>query len=232
MGIDLARHCTFTARLDCHYLLHTPEAIGPGTALAVALHGFGSNPEDMLDLTLNLLGDAHAVASIQGPNQFFLSEKAGQVGYGWGASRNTASSIRLHHEMAGHVLDQAGRECGIPPERRILVGFSQPVSLNYRFAATCPDSVRGVIGLCGGVPGNWEDGPFGQVSAALFHVSRKSDEYYALETARRFPERLSLRARDVEFHLLDGGHRFPSKAGPLARTWLRRITAAPAALSV
>ena len=43
------------------------------------------------------------------------------------------------------------------PDRalRILVGFSQSVSLNYRFAATCPDAVRGVIagvGLAGDAP--------------------------------------------------------------------------------
>ena len=59
------------------------------------------------------------------------------------------------YEMVRHVLAEAGREYGIPAERRILVGFSQSVALNYRFVATLPDEVRGVVGICGGVPGDW-----------------------------------------------------------------------------
>jgi hypothetical protein len=27
----------------------------------------------------------------------------------------------------------------------------------------------------------------------------------------------------VEFHMLAGGHRFPSKAGPLIREWMSRL---------
>lgn len=223
MGSDLALHNTFTARLDCHYLLRKPEIVGPQTLLAVTLHGFGSNPEEMLTLTGNLLGGTHVLAAIEGPNQFFLSEKTGRVGYGWGANRHTESSIRLHHDMVQHVLNHAGRECDIPPSRRILVGFSQPVALNYRFAATCPAAVRGVIAICGGVPGNWESGPFQKVSASLLHIARKTDEYYPAEQARGFADRLRLRAADVEFHMMEGGHRFPSKAQPIVEKWLARL---------
>ena len=51
-------------------------------------------------------------------------------------ARRPAESIRLHHEMVLHVADEAGREFGIPAERRLLVGFSQSVGLTYRLAAT------------------------------------------------------------------------------------------------
>jgi predicted esterase len=55
--------------------------------------------------------------------------------------------------MVRHVLDEAGEQFGIPPERRVLVGFSQAVALNYRFASTYPDAIRGLIAICGGLPG-------------------------------------------------------------------------------
>ena len=223
MGFDTPRNCTFTARLDCHYLLDTPEETDSKTLLVVALHGFGSNPEEMLRLTANLVGARHVVASVEGPNQFYLGETMDAVGYGWGTNRNTGSSVRLHHDMVQHVLNHAGRECGIPPERRVLVGFSQPVSLNYRFAATCPGKVRGVIGLCGGVPGNWEDGPFRQVTASVLHIARSADQYYPRAAALSIPERLRLRGADVEFHMLDGPHRFPSQAAPEVGRWLGRL---------
>ena len=225
MSLDAPRNCTFTARLDCQYLLHTPEETGPRTLLLAALHGFGGTAEEMLRLTGILAGEGHVIASLQGPNQFFLPAKKDDAGYGWGACRQHDSSVRLHHEMVSYVLNQAGRECGIPPARRVLVGFSQSVALNYRFAATCPAAVGGVIGLCGGVPGNWEAGPFGKVAAAVLHIARDRDEYYPREVARGFPERLRLRAPEVEFHMIDGPHRFPSKAAPIVTRWLDRLAA-------
>jgi phospholipase/carboxylesterase len=156
---------SFSARLDCHYLLHAPDTVNARTPLAVALHGFGSNPETMLHLTARLFERPPVLAALQGPYQFFLPAKNQEVGYGWITNRRPAESIRLHREMALHVLDEAGRQFGIPPDRRLLVGFSQAVSLNYRFAATCPDAVRGVIAIGGGLPGDWDEGDYQPVTS-------------------------------------------------------------------
>lgn len=223
MAIDSPRNCTFTARVDCHFLLEEPEATDSKTLLVIALHGFGSNPDDMLRRTRGVVGPRHIIASVQGPNQFYLSTKSGHIGYGWGTSRHSESSIRLHHEMVHHVLNQAGRDYVIPPERRLLAGFSQTVALNYRLAATCPDAVGGVMAFCGGVPGNWEEGPFQRVTAPILHIARSEDEFYPRDVAARIPERLRLRAAEVEFHLIDGPHRFPSKAAPAVERWLERF---------
>jgi predicted esterase len=216
------RHC-FTAPLDCHYLLYVPPVVDNSTVLILTLHGFGSSPEVMLQLTGNLVGVRHAIASIEAPSSFFLSTKTGDVGHSWVTSKHSASGIRLHHEMLLHVLEETGRRTGIPPERRMLMGFSQPVGLNYRFAATHPGAIRGVIGICGGVPKNWEEGPYQKVSAALLHIARREDEFYSPETTSLYPDRLRLRADDVEFHMLEGGHRMPSKAGPIVERWMARV---------
>ena len=221
--LDAVRHYGFSARLDCHYLVREPQAIDCDAALILTLHGFGQDAETMLPLTEKLIGPRHVIASLEGPNQFFLPGKPGEVGFGWVGSRHAPSSIRLHHEMVLHVLNEAGREYGIPPERRVLVGFSQSVSLNYRFAATWPDSVRGVMGLCGGIPSDWETGTYCPVKASVLHIARREDEYYPPSKTEQYPERLRLRVKDVEFHLLDGGHRFPSQGSPIAEGWLARI---------
>jgi predicted esterase len=213
----------FKATLDCHYLLHAPPAVDDFTVLILALHGFGSSPEVMLQLTGKLMGSRHAIASIEAPSSFFLSTKTGDVGHSWVTSKHAASGIRLHHDMLLHVLDEAGRRTAIPRERRMLLGFSQPVGLNYRFADTHPDAIRGVIGICGGVPKNWEEGPFQNVSAALLHIARREDEFYSPATTCLYAERLRLRADDVEFHMLEGGHRMPSKAGPIVESWMNRV---------
>ena len=214
---------SFSARLDCHYLLLAPDHLDAHTPLVVALHGFGGNPESMLPLTGRLFANSAVIASLQGPNQFFFGQNMREVGYGWITSRRPAESIRLHHEMVSHVLDKAGREFGIPPERRILAGFSQSVALNYRFAATHPAAVRGVAAICGGLPGDWEVGNYQPVTASLLHIARTNDDYYPPHATERYPERLGLRAADVEFHLIEGQHQVPSDGYRFVGPWLRRI---------
>jgi predicted esterase len=223
MSSDAAERRIFAARLDCRYLLEAPRERDASTLLVVTLHGFGSNPDVMLELTRRLLGPRHVIASLQAPSQFFLSPNSAEVGYCWATHVHSSSSVRLHHDMLLHVLDEAGDECGIPLERRMLAGFSQPVGMNYRFAATHPAAVRGVIGICGGIPKNWEEGPYQKVSAALLHIARSEDEYYGPQVTERYAERLHMRADDVEFHMLEGGHRFPSKAGSIVEQWLKRV---------
>ncbi|MGH9658715.1 MAG: alpha/beta hydrolase [Bryobacteraceae bacterium] len=205
---------TFRAALDCHYLLD------PGDGLFVAaLHGYGSSPEVMLRLTRGLLGPPHTIAALAGPSHFYTATPGGPVGYSWATHARSESSIRLHHEMLLRLFD----ECDAPPQRRLLIGFSQPVGMNYRFAATHPGAVAGVVGICGGVPRNWESGPeYHAVSAALLHIARREDEFYPEAATAPYAQRLGARAARVEFHLLEGGHRFPSKASPIVEAWLRQ----------
>ena len=224
MASESVERCSFEARLECHYLLHAPERIDARTLLVLALHGYGSNPEVMLSLTKIMLGTGHVIASVQAPSQFFPTNSPdGGVGYCWASPAHPKSSVRLHHEMLLHVIGETGKRFGLGPGRRLLVGFSQPVGLNYRFAATHPEEVRGVIGICGGLPKNWEDGEYGRVSAALLHIARREDEFFAPAVTEKYSDRLRARADDVEFHLLEGGHRFPSKAGPIVERWIQRV---------
>ncbi len=219
----MERH-NFRAGLDCQYHLRPAESVGERTFLVVALHGYGMNAEAMLRLTSLMVGD-HIVASLQAPNQFYLAANSpdASIGYNWGTRAHWESSIRLHHEMVSRVVEEVGDRFRIPPQRTILVGFSQPVGLNYRFAATFGGRVRGVIGICGGVPKDWEKRGYGPVSASLLHIARQEDEYYSAEVVMNYPARLGVYADDVEFHLLPGRHRFPSKAAPIVQPWMERL---------
>jgi predicted esterase len=105
----------------------------------------------------------------------------------------------------------------------MLAGFSQPVGLNYRFVGTHPNEVGGVLAICGGVPKNWEEPVYQAVTAPILHIARSEDEYFPAATAKHFPDRLRAHASDVDFRLLEGGHRWPSKAKPLVRDWMQRV---------
>jgi predicted esterase len=105
--------------------------------------------------------------------------------------------------------------------RFLAIGWAQ-LSI---FAATHPDAIRGVIGVCGGLPGDWDDGLYLPVSAAVLHIARSGDEYYPPSVTELYAERLRRRAADVEYRLIDSGHQMPSSGSRIVEPWLRRVLA-------
>jgi predicted esterase len=219
--MPMPERCSYRLPSEFRYLLHAPGRLRPNPVALIALHGYGSNPEVMLRLTTAAVGTEHPIASLEAPNQFYIHAPGGDVGYNWGVSAHHASNVALHHEIVLFITAAMQARFGIPPSRCILIGFSQACGPNYRFLATHPGRVGGAIALCGGVPHDWETGPFADVvPSPVLQISRDADEFYPLDKVLAFPGRLRRRIADVEFHLLPGGHRFPSKGGPVMREWL------------
>ena len=183
---------TFPVHQEGRYLLHLPESVEEGRVVVLTLHGYGSNPESMLRLTAGLLGNGHIIAALQAPNAHYQGAPgaAAVPGYNWGIRDHWHSAVRLHHDMVTQALASLGERFGIPPGRRLLVGFSQAVGLNYRFLGTHPDQAGGVIGLCGGVPRDWEEDKYGRIEAPILHISRDQDEFYPQEVTAGIAERL------------------------------------------
>jgi len=216
---------TASVTLPVAYLLHVPPRVDQRTLLVLALHGFGSNPEAMLRLSAPAVGEGAIVASLRAPNQHYLSVSPASedVGYNWGTRRHPDLNIRLHHDIVRVVAAQLRARFDIPARRTLLMGFSQPVGLNYRFLGTYPEEAGGAIAICGGVPKDWEEDKYHTIAAPILHIARSEDEFFPAEVARGFPDRLRRHALTVEFHILPGQHRFPSKAGPIIREWLARV---------
>ncbi len=225
MSTDHFEHHAYQVPMECSYLLRVPENLDSSTLVIATLHGYGSNAEDMLRLTALAAGRQHIIAALQGPHQLYSSPlgSAARAGYNWGIRQHWHSAVAIHHEMVQRVLTQLRDRFALGPDRTVLFGFSQPVGLNYRFAATHPDWIRGVAGICGGVPGDWEDSGYQPMGVAVLHISREDDEFYPVPVVQGFPARLRKYASDVEFHLLPGTHRFPSKAAQIVQPWLTRI---------
>ena len=186
----------------------------------------------MLRLSEMALGADAIIASLRGPNQHYLSSgplgtpvAGSEVGYNWGTNRHAALNIELHHRIVLAVSSELRAQFGIGKNRVVLMGFSQPVGLNYRFIGTHPDEACGVIAMCGGVPKDWEEDKYQRVIAPILHISRSEDEFFPEAVARGFPDRLRAHAANVEFHMLPGKHRFPSKAAPLIREFTEKLKA-------
>src|SRR6266496_2110139 len=215
---------TLTAELKLYYDLHAPEA--RPAPLLIALHGYGASKRQMMREALAAAPAGFAIAALQGFHQHLRDPKEPggplRFGFGWLTNFRPEESIALHHRTLLELIKTLINE-GIADEKRIfLLGFSQSCALNYRYAFTHPESLRGVIGICGGLPGDWETSDKYQTSqSAVFHLAGSRDEFYTPERFSDYGERLRFRAAEVEFKSYDAGHEITSAMREDVRRWLK-----------
>ena len=217
---------TLKAEVKLYYDLHLPEAFAPPRPLLIALHGYGANKRQMMREARACAPPGFAVASLQGFHQHIREpkEKGGPLrfGFGWLTGYQPEDSIAVHHRALLDLIASLTGGGTIDGRRVFLLGFSQSCALNYRFAFTHPDYLRGVVGICGGLPGDWESSQsYGQTRAAVLHLTGERDEFYPPAHVRDYRQQLAERAREVEVRSYDAGHEMTEPMREDVRGWLR-----------
>lgn len=215
-----------------YYDLYVPDgASGSPRPLLIALHGYEGNKESMLALSQKINSRDYIIASVQGPNGFFVRSESEpnkpKIGFGWMMQYKAEETIRLHHQTLFSVIDETAAEHAVDRRAIFLLAFSQSVSLNYRFAFTHPGVVRGVIAVCGGIPGDWDKDKYHRSDTDLLIIAGETDEFYPLERTRTFKEALSRRAPSVEFCSLPVGHVFPRESLAIIDQWIKERLEGP-----
>lgn len=214
---------TLEARVKLYYDLHAPaETPAP---LLVALHGYGSSKRHMMREAIRHAPEGFAVAALQGPHQHMREprEPGGPLryGFGWLTNFRPEDSVTVHHRAVLDLINALVAEGVARRDRIFLMGFSQSCALNYRFAFTHAEVLRGVVGICGGLPGDWETGGvYRETEASVLHLSGTRDEFYTPERVADYAARLRTRARDVETRAYDVGHDFAPEMRADVRAWL------------
>jgi predicted esterase len=179
--------------------------------LLIALHGYGASKRQMMREAQAIAPEGFAIASLQGPHQHLKEPKEPggplRFGFGWLTNFRPEESVAVHHRALLDLIDSLTADGVADPARIFLLGFSQSCALNYRFAFTHPNVLRGVIGICGGMPGDWEDSELYQpTKGAVFHLTGERDEFYPPVRTSDYAAQLRQRANDVEFRSYDAGH--------------------------
>lgn len=218
---------TLTAQTNLYY--DVIAATSRPAPLLIALHGYGASKWHALREAKMIAPEGFAIASLQGPHQHLREpkEKGGALryGFGWLTNFHPEDSVAVHHRGVLDMIDALITE-GVADARRIfLLGFSQSCALNYRFAFTHPEVLRGVIGICGGLPGDWESAPYKQTDAAVFHLTGQRDEFYSSSRVATYAAQLRQRANDVEFRSYDAGHEISPAMRQDITEWLRQKAA-------
>ena len=217
------------AEISLHYDLHLP-ARQPAPLL-IALHGYGANKRQMMREAKQFTPGDFAIASLQGFHQHLKEprEPGGPLrfGFGWLTNFFPEESIAVHHKALLDLIDTLVKEGTADQNEIFLLGFSQSCALNYRFAFTHPSHLRGVVGICGGLPGNWDGSDaYKSTEAAVLHLAGKKDEFYSPDRTADYRERLLRRARTVDFRSYDAGHEIVPAMREDLRAWLLKVVQA------
>lgn len=221
----IASEGTLIGQIKLYYDLNLPET--QPAPLLIALHGYGANKRQMMREALALAPEGFAIVSLQGFHQHMKipKEPGGPLryGFGWLTNFHPEDSVAIHHQALLDLIKNLTSAHVADPERVFLLGFSQTCALNYRFAFTHPDLLRGVIGICGGIPGDWETSEsYSSTSAAVFHLAGNRDEFYPPSRVADYPDRLRLRAQNVEFKSYDAAHEMVPAMREDLNAWLTK----------
>lgn len=215
------------ARLNLYYDLQ-PGPVSPAPLL-IALHGYGGNKRQMMREAQLLAPNNFAIASLQGFHQHIKEprETGGPLrfGFGWLTNFRPEESIALHRKAVIEMIQTLIDEGAADPARIFLLGFSQSCALNYRFAFTHPEYLRGVIGICGGIPGDWETSAlYRPAKVDVLHLAGTRDEFYSPERVRDYERQLKTRAASVVFKSYDAAHEIVPEMRSFVVQWLARAT--------
>ena len=202
---------TLQARINLYYDVQ-PASTSPAPLL-IALHGYGANKRQMMREAQQMAPDGFAIASLQGFHQHMKEPReAGgppRFGFGWLTNFHSEESVAIHHHAVLDLIRTLSDEGVADPARVFLLGFSQSCALNYRFAFTHGEKLRGAIGICGGIPGDWEtSNTYRPSQIDVFHLAGMRDDIYPPERVQDYERQLETRARSVTFQSYDAAHEF------------------------
>jgi phospholipase/carboxylesterase len=213
------------AEINLYYDLYIPEDPNEIRPLLIACHGYGENKRHAMRIARECAPDGFAVAALQGFYQHIQEPKEKgaplRFGFGWLTNFKSEESVALHHKFVLDVIEKLANENIADKNKIFLMGFSQTCALNFRFAFTHSEDLRGVVGICGGMPGDWETSTsYKETDASVLYIQGLNDEFYAPERVKDYKEKLKMRARDVEAKSYNAGHEITSEMRQDIRDWL------------
>jgi phospholipase/carboxylesterase len=224
---NLSLDHSLPAETKLYYDLKLPER--KPAPLLLALHGYGANKKQMMREARQMAPEDFAIASLQGFHQHMREPKEPggplRFGFGWLTNFRPEESVAMHHHALLDLIARLTDEGIVDSERIFLLGFSQSCALNYRFAFTHADLLRGVVGICGGIPGDWATSEsYEPTKTAVFHLAGSRDQFYPPERVADYEKQLGTRSESVIFRTYDAPHEIVPDMRVDVRDWFVKHT--------
>lgn len=219
---NLQTDLSFKTEINLYYDLYAPEKLEKPAPLLIAVHGYGAHKRYMMREARLIANERFVVASLQAPFQHFRPTDAGyKVGFGWLTDFKPEESISIHRAFVVQTIETLVERKIADARKVFLFGFSQACALNFRFAFTRPEILRGVVAVCGGVPSDLETNDvYKPTNADVLYVYGDADEFYALEKFQTFERNLKSFAPQTETKTYSAKHEITDKMRADVKNWL------------
>lgn len=182
-----------SAEIKLYYDTFIPKSAAVPAPLLISVHGYGAHKIYMMRESRLIAPEHFVLASIQGPHQFYGKGRNGEyrTTFGWLTDHRSDESIALHQKFILDLIEKLVSDGNVDPQKIYLFGFSQACALNFRFAFTHPDVLKGLIGVCGGIPSDLDTNQTYQpTEAETLFLYGDDDEFYPIEKFQGFDEKL------------------------------------------
>jgi phospholipase/carboxylesterase len=213
-------------QLSLHHLVQFPTSVGnqePATRYPtiLALHGLGSNEQDLIGLAPHLPGGLLWISPraplLLGPNSYewYRVKVIGKPD-----PDQVASAL----ETIDHFIDELLPAYPIDPQKLFLLGFSQGSLLSMCYTLTHPSHVAGVIAQSGYIPShiNFEIDESDVKNKPFILTHGKQDTMLPIEWARASRDRLQSLGVDLTYHEFTMGHTVSMDSLEIISQWLEK----------
>lgn len=213
------------AEINLYYDLYVPPDAPENAPLLIAVHGYGAHKHYMMREAKLVAPEDFVIVSIQAPHQHF--RKTGdsyKIGFGWLTDFKSEESVKLHRIFIKRVVEHLV-ENRVADENQVhLFGFSQACALNFRYAFSFPETLKSVVGICGGVPGDLEEnGDYQTLVAGTFYLYSTDDEFYSLEKYQSYIEKLKPRIPRLHTQKYNAKHEITDEMREDVRSWFINV---------
>jgi len=214
-----------TKQLSLYHLVQLPPSVGKQSEThyptILALHGLGSNEEDLIGLAPHLpdslLWISPRAPLTLGPNSFEWY-RVKMIG------RPDPEQVASGLETIDHFIDEILPAYPIDPNKLFLLGFSQGSLLSMCYALEHHDRVAGVIAQSGYIPShiNLEINEADLKNKPFIMTHGILDTMIPVEWARTSRDRLQTLGVDLTYHEFQMGHNVSMDSLKVISAWLRK----------
>ena len=214
---------SLTAEINLYYDLFVPENLKTPAPLLISIHGYAAHKRYMMREAKLIAPDGFAVVSLQAPNKFWRETKGGEykLAFGWLTDYKPEESVALHQKFVLDVIKKLSDEGTIDSSKVFLYGFSQACALNFRFAFTHPEILKGIIGVCGGIPSDLDaNEKYQPTDANTLYIYGNADMFYPIEKFKGFDERLNEYLPNYDSKTYQAKHEITNEMRKDMKKWL------------
>ena len=193
----------------------------PGSPVLAGFHGYAESAEIQFERLQAIAGaDPWIVVSIQGLHRFYRGRFIDVVA-SWMTRQDREIAIADNTMYVTKVLDMVAKEYSAN-SKRVLAGFSQGVSMAFRWATRYDRPVDGVVALGGDVPPELDASALSRIRTVLL-ARGTEDELYTAEKLEADERRLRAAGVNVQILSFDAGHEWTAEFSQAADRYLQSI---------